>query len=49
MKYNVFIDIGDDEISPREDSLLYAKIWGFFEEHCMDIKRVDIKKVKENS
>jgi hypothetical protein len=48
LKYTILLDITDDELSPQEDGFLYSMIWGFCEDHCMAVRRVDIKKVKED-
>lgn len=50
MKYNISIDIGEDEISSKENDLLCSTIWRFFEENCIDIKHINISgtKILEN-
>jgi hypothetical protein len=50
MKYEIELDLGVDELSPREEYWLYTKIWNFCEEQCMDIHPpIRFNKVKEES
>jgi DNA replication initiation complex subunit (GINS family) len=49
VQYFVELNLNKDELTPREEHLLYTRIWNFCEEQCLNISPpIRFNKVKED-